>query len=136
MTKQLNLCAIVSLISLIFLCLAWEFWLAPVRSGGSALGLKALPLLLPLFGILHGRRYTHQWASFLALAYITEALMATQMAHAQITEGVVRATSDVGTSRWLAVAELVLALVFFLSCIFYARETGKPPVGAGDTPPA
>lgn len=122
MTKQLNLCAIISLISLIFLCLAWEFWLAPVRSGGSALGLKALPLLLPLFGILHGRRYTHQWASFLALAYITE--------------GVVRATSDVGTSRWLAVAELVLALVFFLSCIFYARETGKPPVGAGDTPPA
>lgn len=120
MIKQLNLCAIISLVLLIFLCLAWEFWLSPVRAGGSALGLKALPLLLPLFGILHGRRYTHQWASFLALAYITE--------------GVVRAASDTGASRWLAIAELLLALSFFLSCIFYARETGTPSVGAGGTP--
>ena len=119
MIKKLNLCAIVSLILLIFLCLAWEFWLAPVRPGGSALGLKALPLLLPLFGILHGRRYTHQWASFLSLAYITE--------------GVVRASTDTGTSQWLAVAELLVALIFFVSCILYARETGKPPVGADET---
>ena len=91
MIQRLNLGAIVSLITLIFLCLAWELWLAPVRPGGSALGLKALPLLLPLFGILHGRRYTHQWAAFLALAYVTE--------------GVVRGFSDVGASRGLAVAE-------------------------------
>ena len=91
MTRTLNLCASVSLISLTFLCLAWEFWLSPVRAGGSALALKALPLLIPLFGILHGRRYTHQWASFLALAYITE--------------GIVRSVSDAGLSRWLAVAE-------------------------------
>ena len=127
MTKSLNLSASASLILLIFLCLAWEFWLAPVRPGGSALALKALPLLFPLFGILHGRRYTHQWASFLALAYITE--------------GIVRSVSDSGPSRWLAVAELFLALTFFFSCVFYARETGKlqkeiqtSPVGAGDTP--
>jgi uncharacterized membrane protein len=127
MTRTLNLCASVSLISLTFLCLAWEFWLSPVRAGGSALALKALPLLIPLFGILHGRRYTHQWASFLALAYITE--------------GIVRSGSDAGLSRWLAVAELFLATTFFLSCVFYARETGKAsraaatsPVGAGDTP--
>ena len=122
MSKKLNICAIVSLISLIFLCLAWEFWLSPVRPGGSALGLKALPLLLPLFGILHGRRYTYQWASFLSLAYVTE--------------GIIRVTSDVGASRWLAVVELTLALSFFLSCIFYARETGKPPGGAGGAPSA
>ena len=120
MIKRLNLGAIVSLIALIFLCLAWEFWLAPVRAGGSALGLKALPLLLPLFGILHGRRYTHQWAAFLALAYITE--------------GVVRAFSDVGASRALAMTELLLALIFFMCCVFYAKETGRSPVGAGDTP--
>ncbi len=120
MIKRLNLGAIVSLIALIFLCLAWEFWLAPVRVGGSALGLKALPLLLPLFGILHGRRYTHQWAAFLALAYITE--------------GIVRAFSDAGLSRGMAAVELVLALAFFGCCVFYARETGVSPVGAGDTP--
>jgi uncharacterized membrane protein len=120
MINRLNLGAIVSLISLIFLCLAWEFWLAPVRVGGSALGLKALPLLLPLFGILHGRRYTHQWAAFLALGYFTE--------------GVVRAVTDVGTSRALAVAELLLALIFFLCCVFYAKKTGVSSVGASDTP--
>ena len=120
MIQRLNLGAIVSLITLIFLCLAWEFWLAPVRPGGSALGLKALPLLAPLFGILHGRRYTHQWAAFLALAYVSE--------------GIVRAYSDVGASRILAVTELLLALGFFLCCVFYAKETGKVPVGAGDTP--
>jgi hypothetical protein len=35
-----------SLIALLFLCLAWELWLAPLRPGGSMLALKALPLLV------------------------------------------------------------------------------------------
>lgn len=48
---------VASLIALIFLGLAWELWLAPLRAGGSLLALKVLPppLLLPLFGILRGR---------------------------------------------------------------------------------
>ena len=57
------------LIALIFLCVAWELWLAPIRPGGSWLVLKALPLLAPLMGILKGRRYTYQWAPMLVLAY-------------------------------------------------------------------
>ena len=52
-----------ALIALIFLCLAWEGWLAPLRPGGSWLTLKAIVLLAPLFGILRGKRYTHQWMS-------------------------------------------------------------------------
>jgi len=96
-----------SLIALIFLCLAWELVLAPIRPGGSTLALKALPLLLPLMGILKGRRYTYQWAPMLVLAYFTE--------------GVVRAWSDTGLSAWLAGAEIVLSVVFFFAAIYYAK---------------
>ena len=59
------------LIALIFLCVAWELWLAPLRPGGSWLVLKVLPLLAALFGTLRGRRYTYQWASMLSLVYLT-----------------------------------------------------------------
>lgn len=96
-----------SLVALIFLCVAWELWLAPLRPGGSWLVLKALPLLAPLMGILKGRRYTYQWAPMLVLAYFTE--------------GVVRAWSDTGLSAWLAGFEAVLAVMFFFAAIYYAK---------------
>ncbi len=105
--KTLQHIASVSLIALIFLCLAWELALAPIRPGGSSLALKALPLLLPLMGILKGRRYTYQWAPMLVLAYFSE--------------GVVRAWSDTGLSAWLAGAEVALSVVFFFAAIYYAR---------------
>ena len=56
--QQLQLGASVSLVALILLCLAWETVLAPFKPTGSLLMLKTLPLLLPLFGILNGKRYT------------------------------------------------------------------------------
>ena len=71
--------------------------------------LKALPLLLPLPGILHGRRYTYQWSSMFILLYFTE--------------GTVRAWADHGASAQLAVIEMLLALSFFICAIFYARLT-------------
>ena len=106
MNPWFNRMAAISLVGLLFLCLAWELWLAPLRPGGSMLALKALPLLLPLFGILRGNRYTHQWTSMLALAYLTE--------------GLVRATSDQGTSQMMAVAETVLATLLFAGCLGHA----------------
>jgi uncharacterized membrane protein len=98
-----------SLIALIFLCLAWESVLAPFKPNGSFLILKTLPLLLPLLGILKGRRYTYQWASMFILLYFTE--------------GVVRAWSDAGISAKLALIETVLSLIFFICTIFYAKLT-------------
>ncbi len=98
-----------SLIGLIALSIAWEAVLAPLRPGGSLLMLKALPLLLPLFGILRGKRYTYQWASMFVLFYFTE--------------GVVRAWSDKGLSQMLAGAEVALSVVFFLAAIYYAKFT-------------
>ena len=50
--------ATASLVALTALCLTWELWLAPLRPGGSLVALKALPLALPLTGIVAGRRYT------------------------------------------------------------------------------
>ena len=107
--KALYLGACLSLLALIFLCLAWELWLAPLRPGGSWLALKALPLLLPLMGILHGRRYTYQWASMLILAYVAE--------------GAARSFGDYGIGAALALAEALLALIFFVSAVLYARLT-------------
>ena len=109
MHRALYLGSCLSLLALIFLCLAWELWVAPLRPGGSWLALKALPLLAPLLGILHGRRYTYQWSSMLILAYIAE--------------GVVRMHGDGGGTAALASGELLLALVFFVSAVFYARFT-------------
>lgn len=107
--KHLQITASTSLIALIFLCLAWELWLAPLRPGGSALVFKALPLLLPLFGILKGRRYTYQWSSLFILLYLME--------------GLVRATSEPGVSQMLAILETLLAGVFFAVVVLYCRLT-------------
>lgn len=111
MKEKLQLGASISLISLILLALAWETVLAPLKPGGSLLMLKAVPLLLPLFGILRGKRYTYQWSSMFILLYFTE--------------GVVRAWSDSGLSAQLAAAEIVLSVVFFSCAIFYARLTRR-----------
>jgi uncharacterized membrane protein len=107
----LHYACIVSLIGLIFLCLVWEGWLAPLRPGGSALVLKVLPLLLPLFGILRGKIYTYQWASMLILLYFAE--------------GLLRALTDKGASVPLALAETALSLVFFFGSIFYVRFAAR-----------
>ena len=111
--RALRLGAGSSLIALIMLCLAWESVLAPLKPNGSLLILKAVPLLLPLFGILKGRRYTYQWSSMFILLYFTE--------------GAVRAWSDTGVSAKLALIEVVLSLIFFICAIFYAKLTRQPP---------
>jgi uncharacterized membrane protein len=117
--RQFNLLSSASLIALIALCLAWEIWLAPLRPGGSLLVLKAVPLLAPLFGILRGRRYTHQWTSLLSLPYFAE--------------GIVRATSDTGPSVPLAWLESALALALFAGTVGYARLTRPSLAGAAVT---
>lgn len=117
-SRLANLIASSALVALIALCVAWELWLAPLRPGGSWLVLKALPLLAPLFGILRGRRYTHQWASLLIQLYLLE--------------GLARATSDSGAMRWLAIAETALALVFFAAAASYARLTAPSRIRVGD----
>lgn len=97
--------ATASLIALIALAVAWEWWLAPLRPGGSALVLKAVPLLLALPGVWRHRLYTLQWASMLILLYFAE--------------GIVRGWSDHGLSARLGWLETALALVFFICTLVY-----------------
>ena len=98
----------IALIALIFLCLAWEAWLAPLIPGGSWLTLKAVVLLAPLFGILRGKRYTYKWLSLLIQLYLLE--------------GLTRASSDHGLSQWLAVGETLLAIVVFAGAVMFIRS--------------
>lgn len=97
--------AAATLIGLIVLSLVWELWLAPLRPGGSALALKALPLLLALPGIWRRSVYTLQWASMLVLLYLAE--------------GIVRGMTDSGLSARLAWLEALLALAFFVCALGY-----------------
>jgi uncharacterized membrane protein len=105
----LRAAASATLIALIALSLAWELWLAPARPGGSLLALKALPLVLPLGGVLQGRRYTYQWSSMLILAYFAE--------------GVTRVWADSGLARQLAIVEVLLSLAYFAAAVSYARRS-------------
>ena len=95
------------------LCLAWEMSVAPLRPGGSWLALKALPLLLPMPGVMQRRRYSFQWASLLVLVYFGE--------------GLVRSMAEQGVSRMMAIAEAALALAFYLMALAYVRLTRQVP---------
>lgn len=99
------------LIGLILFCVAWEIWLAPLRPGGSMLALKVLPLLLPLFGVLRGKVYTFKWSVLLIWFYVFE--------------GITRAMTDQGLSRWLAGGEIALCLAYFGLAACYVRRLGK-----------
>ena len=116
--KTLYLLASGSLLALILLSLLWELWLAPLHPGGSWLVVKVIPLLLPVAGILKGRRYTYQWSSMLILLYFIE--------------GVERTFSNTGLASALARVETGLALVFFLAAMFFAKLSA--PIQQTKTP--
>ena len=99
--------AVGSLLGLILLCLGWELSWAPLRPGGSWLALKALPLCLPLAGLLKNRMYTYRWVSLMVWLYFTE--------------GVVRAWSDHAPSNALAGIEVTLCVALFVACAMHVR---------------
>lgn len=103
--------AVGSLLGLIALSVLWELWLAPLRPGGSWLVLKALPLCIPLIGLLKHRMYTYRWVSLVVWLYFTE--------------GVVRAWSDKAPSNYLAMVEIALCLLLFAACALHVRLRQK-----------
>lgn len=105
--KTCHTLAVISLVALIVLCIAWEWVLAPLKPGGTLLVLKVLPLLFPLPGVLRANNYTLQWSSMLILLYFAE--------------GVVRAMTDTGLSAILGGIEIVLSTVFFASALAFLR---------------
>lgn len=110
--KQFHLLACVSLIALILLCILWEAWLVPVRAGSFWLMLKALPLFIPLRGVLRKDNYTMQWTSMLIWLYFTE--------------GIVRAYSDINLlSVKLAWMEVILSITYVTGVLSYLRPIKK-----------
>ena len=99
--------AVGSLLGLIVLSLAWELWLAPLRPGGSWLVLKALPLCLPLTGLLKNRMYTYRWVTLVVWLYFAE--------------GVIRWNGDRWPSNMYAAIEVGLCLVLFAASAMHVR---------------
>jgi uncharacterized membrane protein len=90
------------------LLLAWYAWLAPSPHFPRALVLLVLvsPLLFPLRGLLHARRYTIAWSGFLALLYFTH--------------GVIEAWHAPAT-RTLGLLEIALTVAWFTGAIGYIK---------------
>ncbi len=97
--------AVGALLAMIVLGLAWELWLAP--TGNRTWALKVLPLAIPIAGLLRHRMYTYRWLSLLVWPYVAE--------------GVVRATTERGTSALLASLQVLLCLVVFAACALHVR---------------
>jgi uncharacterized membrane protein len=97
--------AVGSVLALVVLGLAWELWLAP--TGRGTLALKVLPLLLPIAGLMRYRMVSYRWVSLLMWLYFAE--------------GAVRATTERGAGRWLAIAEVLLCLLLFAACAVHVR---------------
>ena len=105
--QSIRALAVGSLLGLIVLALAWELFLAPLRPGGSWLALKALPLCLPLAGLLKHRMYTYRWVSLLVWPYFAE--------------GAVRAMTEAAPGAWLALLQCTLSLSLFVACAWHVR---------------
>lgn len=101
---------VASLAGLIVLGLAWELWLAPTGRGSWAI--KVLPLVAALPGAWRRRLHTLRWLSLLVWLYVCE--------------GLVRATSERGASRWLAIAQTAVALLLFTACVLDIRRRTRP----------
>ena len=85
-------------------------WLYPPENAPVALTLLLVvgPLLLPLRGLLHARRYTISWSCFLALLYFIH--------------GVLEAWHTAPT-RTLGMAEVAFTTLWFTGAIAYIRAT-------------
>ena len=118
--QNIRALAVGSLLAMVLLALSWELFLAPLRPGGSWLALKALPLCLPLAGLLKNRMYTYRWVSLLVWIYFAE--------------GVVRAMTDAPPGNWLALLQCLLCLSLFAACALHVRlRLGHAKAAVQDT---
>jgi uncharacterized membrane protein len=101
-----QLIATAAFVALFIQCVAWEWFLSPLRPGGSWLILKGIPLLFAIPGLWKGKVYTMQWASLLILLYITEGLT-------RILE--------TGANFWMAALETILGTIGFFCLLVYLK---------------
>ena len=99
--------------ALLALILNWFTWIAPPERVPRAFPLIALavPLLFPLRGILHGRRYTHLWTGFLSMVYVAV--------------GIDAAFNAAPGTTWLGTVMALSATLLFVGTVVYARYTSS-----------
>ncbi|HEX5056103.1 MAG TPA: DUF2069 domain-containing protein [Gammaproteobacteria bacterium] len=105
-----NMLSLAGLCGLLATILLWHAWLKPPGKFPVALFLIVLlsPLLLALRGLLHGRAYTHAWASMLSLFYFCL--------------GVMHAWSGAQAGiRSYGMALTIFSVIFFSGAVFYVR---------------
>lgn len=102
--------ALAALAALVLLQATRELWLAPTGSG-TLLVLTLPPLLLCVAGLLRHRMRTFRWLSLLVWLYFVLAVL--------------RATTDIGLSQRLALAEVASCLLLFAASVLYIRRRQK-----------
>ena len=100
---------------LLALIINWFTWLSPPVQVPRSLVLAALaiPLLFPLRGILHSKRYTHQWVGFLSMLYFII--------------GVDVWYNRIELESLLGALMVLFSLVLIVGSSMYARYTPTPP---------
>ena len=98
------------------LLLSWFTLLAPSQHFPTSVVLLVFlgPLLFPLRGLLHGRKYTHAWTAFLVLLYFIH--------------GVVESWAN-PEERGLALLEILFSLLLFFGCLFFVRLSNRLAAG-------
>ena len=94
--------ALITSVLLSILCIAWEWFLAPLRPHGSFMVLKCLPIVLILPGLYRGANYQLQALSMIILLYFLE--------------GVSR-LFEKGLNPWLAGLELIFSSIIFFAVL-------------------
>ncbi|NOY16602.1 MAG: DUF2069 domain-containing protein [Gammaproteobacteria bacterium] len=102
-------------ITLIALTVLWEGWLAPSPPIGFWLTIKSLPLLIPLFGMLHMKRRSFSVAGLIAMLYFIEGVM--------ISWGEFATGTQNSALLALSLAEVLLVLAFVVCIYIYLRNT-------------
>ncbi len=110
--RKLRALALISHVGLLMWMTVWYF-LLPLEAEYSVffkILIYIVPLLLPLYGIVQGKPYTHAWASFIVLLYFLHSIT---VIYAEPTQ------------MLYALIELVLATGMFIGCSAFARLRGQ-----------
>lgn len=113
MTPQLF--RILTLVGFFGLMISLTAWITLAEHGegyptAAWLIIGVVPLLLPLRGILHGKPYTHAWASFMMLFYFTHGV------------GEVYSTGAIEIYPWL---EVFFSSLAFTAMILFIKYNAK-----------
>ena len=106
--RWLTLFGYFGLLTVLFI---WPLFITPLAAEfiSIALLLQLGPLMFPLRGLLHGKIYTHSWASYLALFYFVV--------------GVWYAATSY--TRLFGVLICLFSLIFFIGTVFYSRHAKR-----------